>query len=178
MSINIEKEGFVWTVIHDRFTARNAMDPESAQALYEAFLKFEHDSEARVAVLWGKGGTFCAGWDLKYASTLVDSNQQAEFANDLTFPIGANLAPRGPLGPTRLELSKPVIAAVEGAAVAGGMELAMWCDVRVMAKKCLYGSLLPPLGHPSVRWWNGSTATLGWARQSDGNHPNWAQSSC
>lgn len=140
MSITIEKEGFVWTIIHDRFAeARNAMDPDSAQALYEAFLEFDSDAEARTAVLWGKGGAFCAGWDLKYGSSLADSEKQTAFADELAFPIGSNLAPRGPLGPTRLELSKPVIGAVEGPAVAGGMELAMWCDIRVMAETAYMG---------------------------------------
>ncbi|MEM7534297.1 MAG: crotonase/enoyl-CoA hydratase family protein [Chloroflexota bacterium] len=139
MAVTIEKNNYVWTVVHDRFEARNAMDPESAQALYEAFLAFERDEEARVAVLWGKGGAFCAGWDLKFASTLTDTEQRAVFEAELAFPIGANLAPRGALGPTRLELSKPVIGAVEGPAVAGGMELAMWCDIRVMAETAYMG---------------------------------------
>jgi len=140
MTVSIEKNGFVWTVIHDRHEARNAMDPESAQALYEAMLEFDRDSEARVAVLWGAGGAFCAGWDLKFAASLQNSEAFArEINEELAFPIGSNLAPRGALGPTRLELSKPVIAAVEGPAVAGGMELAMWADIRVMADTAYMG---------------------------------------
>lgn len=141
MTVRIEKSGAVWTVVHSRFEeARNAMDPESADALVEAFLQFNQDTSASVAVLWGEGGAFCAGWDLKYASTLGDRARfDAEIARGLAFPTGAAPAPRGPLGPTRLELAKPVIAAVEGPAVAGGMELALWCDVRVMADDAYFG---------------------------------------
>jgi enoyl-CoA hydratase len=131
----------VWTVIHSRFAeARNAMDPDSAEALAQAFREFDADDSASVAVLWGEGGAFCAGWDLKFASTLSDRDAfQRHVVDGLAFPTGANPAPRGPLGPTRLELSKPVIAAVEGPAVAGGMELALWCDIRVMAESAYFG---------------------------------------
>lgn len=139
--IRTEKAGHVWTVIHSRYAeARNAMDPASADALVTAMLAFEQDADAYVAVLWGEGGAFCSGWDLKFASTLGDRAAfQREVVDKLAFPTGANAAPRGPLGPTRLELSKPVIAAVEGPAVAGGMELALWCDVRVMADDAYFG---------------------------------------
>lgn len=139
--VRIEKSGAVWTIVHSRFDeARNAMDPESADALYHAFLEFDADASANVAVLWGEGGAFCAGWDLKFASTLSDRDAfQRHVVDHLAFPTGANAAPRGPLGPTRLELSKPVIAAVEGPAVAGGMELALWCDIRVMASDAYFG---------------------------------------
>jgi enoyl-CoA hydratase len=116
------------------------MDPDSADALVAAMKEFDTEPSANVAVLWGEGGAFCAGWDLKYASTLSDRDKfQHDVVEGLGFPVGANAAPRGPLGPTRLELSKPVIAAVEGPAVAGGMELAMWCDIRVMAKNAYFG---------------------------------------
>ena len=139
--VRIEKQGAVWTVIDSRFAeARNAMDPDSAEALAAAFKEFDADDSASVAVLWGEGGAFCAGWDPKFASTLTDREAfQRHVVDDLAFPTGANPAPRGPLGPTRLELSKPVIAAVEGPAVAGGMELALWCDIRVMAESAYFG---------------------------------------
>ena len=140
MAVRVEKTGPVWTVVHSRAEARNAMDPASADALVEAFTAFDADPAAAVAVLWGEGGSFCAGWDLKYASMLQDRARfDAEMVQALRFPMGAGAAPRGPLGPTRMELSKPVIAAVEGPAVAGGMELAMWCDVRVLAENAYFG---------------------------------------
>ncbi|MFA7666359.1 MAG: crotonase/enoyl-CoA hydratase family protein [Burkholderiaceae bacterium] len=141
MTVRTEKNGAVWTIVHSRFDeARNAMDPESADALVEAMKAFDRDADASVAVLWGEGGAFCAGWDLKYASTLADREKfDRDMVRGLAFPMGANDAPRGPLGPTRLELSKPVIAAVEGPAVAGGMELALWCDIRVMADSAYFG---------------------------------------
>lgn len=127
-------------MIHSRSEARNAMDPASADALVAAFVDFDRDPTAAVAVLWGEGGAFCAGWDLKYASTLVDRDRfDEEIVDGLGFGPGASPAPRGPLGPTRLELSKPVIAAVEGPAVAGGMELALWCDCRIMADDAFFG---------------------------------------
>ena len=139
--VRIEKQGPVWTVIHNRFDeARNAMDPASADALVAAFREFDADKSANVAVLWGEGGAFCAGWDLKFASTLSDRDTfRRDVAEGLAFPADATSTPRGPLGPTRLELSKPVIAAVEGPAVAGGMELALWCDVRVIANSAYFG---------------------------------------
>jgi enoyl-CoA hydratase len=140
MAVRTERNGSVWTVIHSRFDARNAMDPESADAIHDAMVEFNSDPSANVAVLWGEGGAFCAGWDLKYASTLMDRDAfQRDMIEGLAFPTGANRAPRGPLGPTRLELDKPVIAAVEGPAVAGGMELALWCDVRVMGDSAYFG---------------------------------------
>lgn len=157
--VRVEKNGPVWTVIHSRFQeARNAMDPESADALVAAFREFDADPSARVAVLWGEGGAFCAGWDLKFASTLGSLDRfRAEVADALAFPTGSNEPPRGPLGPTRLELSKPVIAAVEGPAVAGGMELAMWCDIRVMAEDAYFGVYCRRWGIPLL---DGGTVRL------------------
>jgi enoyl-CoA hydratase len=140
MSVRIEKQGHVWTIIHSRAEARNAMDPGSADALVVAFENFNRDDTASVAVLWGEGNSFCAGWDLKYAATLADRGKfQMDIVEGLAFPVGSGAAPRGPLGPTRLELDKPVIAAVEGPAVAGGMELAMWADIRIMADDAFFG---------------------------------------
>ena len=95
MTIEIEKNQFVWTIIHNRPEARNAMDPDSADGLVEAFEAFEK-SDARVAVLWGAGGSFCAGWDLKYAASL--SQDERTDINNLDFPIGSAPAPRGSLG--------------------------------------------------------------------------------
>ncbi|MBL4758477.1 MAG: crotonase/enoyl-CoA hydratase family protein [Rhizobiales bacterium] len=140
MVVEVEKNGPVTTIINNRPEARNAGDPETTDALTQAFMDFEADKNASVAVFWGAGGTFCAGWDLKYAATLTDPEKfNKEVVQDLAMPMGSAPAPRGPLGPSRLELSKPVIAAVEGAAVAGGMELAMWCDMRVMAEDAYFG---------------------------------------
>ena len=137
--VRIEKNGSVWTVIHSRFDeARNAMDPPSADAIVDALKSFDADDTASVAVLWGEGGAFCAGWDLDELVTHPVQIRR-DVVDGLAFPTGANAAPRGPLGPTRLELSKPVIAAVEGPAVAGGMELALWCDIRVMAETAYFG---------------------------------------
>src|SRR2546426_8780773 len=148
--VRIEKQDAVWTIIHSRFAgARNAMDPDSADALVQAFREFDADDSASVAVLWGEGGAFCAGWDLKFARTLTDRELfQRDVVDGLAFPTGANPAPRGPLGPTRLELSKPVIAAVEGPAVAGGMELALWCDLRVTARDATFGVYCRRFGVP------------------------------
>ena len=123
MSVRIEKSGSVWTVIHSRPEARNAMDAARAPTRWSRPSSSSMPtSRANVAVFWGEGGAFCAGWDLKSVSSLDQSNP----VGSLDFPKGGGKAPRGPLGPSRLELSKPVIAAVEGPAVAGGMELAMW----------------------------------------------------
>ena len=139
MAVEIEKDGDVWTIVHNRPEVRNAVDPDAADALHAAFLEFEA-SDARVAVFWGAGGAFCAGWDLKYGATLMEPDRfHEELVDKLAFPVGAAPAPRGPMGPSRLELSKPVIGAIEGPAVAGGMELALWCDVRVMAETAYLG---------------------------------------
>ncbi|MGH6814713.1 MAG: crotonase/enoyl-CoA hydratase family protein [Hyphomicrobiaceae bacterium] len=153
MSVRIEKSGSVWTVIHSRPEARNAMDPASADALAAVFEEFDAAADAFVAVLWGEGGAFCAGWDLKFVSTL---DQKAPVGN-LDFPKDGGKPPRGPLGPTRLELSKPVVAAVEGPAVAGGMELALWCDVRVMAESAYFGVYCRRWGVPLI---DGGTVRL------------------
>lgn len=158
MAIAVEKDGPVTIVINDRMHARNAVDPQTADELVKAFLEFNRDPEAKVAVLWGAGGAFCAGWDLKYASTLSDREKfQKEIVQGLGFPLGSAPPPRGPLGPSRLELSKPVIAAIEGPAVAGGMELALWCDIRVMAEDAYFGVYCRRWGVPLI---DGGTVRL------------------
>ena len=155
MAVRIEKKGRVWTVIHSRREARNAMDPESADALVAAFQEFDRDENAAVAVLWGEGGAFCAGWDLKYCASLVKNPQDL---HSIDYPLDDRTAiPRGPLGPTRLELDKPVIAAVAGPAVAGGFELALWCDLRVMEESAYFGVYCRRWGVPLV---DGGTVRL------------------
>src|SRR5512143_2763722 len=158
MTVRIEKAGSVWTVIHDRPEARNAMDPASAEALTAAFLEFEADQEASVAVLYGAGGAFCAGWDLKFVSTLDANHPLGELDIPPAKPGGnGGDIPRGPLGPSRLELDKPVIAAVAGPAVAGGMELALWCDVRIMQEDAYFGVYSRRWGVPLI---DGGTVRL------------------
>src|SRR4051812_15371157 len=154
MTVTIEKSGPVTTVIHSRPEARNAMDVDSAEALTAAFLAFDRDPEASVAVFWGAGGAFCAGWDLKLAASLAG---RSEPLKALDFPDDGSPAPRGPMGPSRLELSKPVIAAVAGPAVAGGFELALWCDLRVMEEDAYFGVYCRRWGIPLI---DGGTVRL------------------
>ena len=153
MAVRIEKSGPVWTVVHSHPETRNAVDARSADDLCAAFEEFDADASANVAVFWGEGGAFCAGWDLKS----VVQPRSADPVGALDFPRAAAKAPRGPLGPSRLELSKPVIAAVEGPAVAGGMELALWCDVRVMAESAYFGVYCRRWGVPLI---DGGTVRL------------------
>src|SRR5712692_3243745 len=115
----------VTTIILDRPDRRNAVDPPTATALRAAFREFERDGEARVAVFWGAGGTFCAGFDLKAAAMAPRRYPR---------PYG-----EGPMGPSRMRLGKPVLAAVSGYAVAGGLELALWCDLRVVEEDAVLG---------------------------------------
>jgi enoyl-CoA hydratase len=142
MKVEVERDGPVTIVAVNRPERRNAVDPETALALRAAFAEFESDEEAQVAVLTGRGGYFCAGWDLK------------SFAED-----GSEYDPEGegPLGPTRTLLSKPVIAAVEGPAVAGGLELALWCDLRVASATATFGVFCRRWGVPLV---DGGTVRL------------------
>ena len=154
MSVRVEKSGPVTTVIHHRPAQRNAMDPESAEALVAAFESFEADPTASVAVFWGDGGAFCAGWDLQHASALAgDDDPLAAFNFE---PTQARI-PRGPMGPSRLQLSKPVIAAVAGPAVAGGFELALWCDLRVLEESAYFGVYCRRWGIPLI---DGGTVRL------------------
>lgn len=155
MAVRVEKDGAVWTVVHSRYEARNAMDPKSARELFDAFIEFDNDDDASVAVFWGEGGAFCAGWDLKNAAGLGDQDDGVSALRfDRTTPEGHT---RAPMGPSRLELSKPVIAAVAGPAVAGGMELAMWADVRVMEETAYMGVYCRRWGVPLI---DGGTVRL------------------
>jgi len=146
MSVNVVRNGAVTTVIIDRPHARNAVNGPTAIALFEAFDEFDRDDSASVAVLWGDHGTFCAGADLKAIGT-PDSNP--------TLPL--HVAGPGPMGPTRMVLSKPVIAAVSGYAVAGGLELALWCDLRVVETDAVFGVFCRRWGVPLI---DGGTVRL------------------
>ncbi|WP_422749530.1 crotonase/enoyl-CoA hydratase family protein [Mycobacterium sp. WMMD1722] len=141
--VRVERNGPVTTVVIDRPQARNAVDRPTAEALYRAFDDFDRDESAAVAVLWGDHGTFCAGADLKAFGT-----PQAN-AVHRTGP--------GPMGPTRMVLSKPVIAAVSGHAVAGGLELAVWCDLRVVEEDAIFGVYCRRWGVPLI---DGGTVRL------------------
>ena len=142
-TVRIERDGPVTTVVLERPASRNAVDRDTAAALADAFRDFETDDAARVAVLWGAGGTFCSGADLK-ALARGETHR---------------LEPDGdaPLGPTRMRLTKPVIAAVAGHAVAGGLELALWCDLRVVEEDAVLGVFCRRWGVPLV---DGGTVRL------------------
>ncbi len=139
----------------DRPDVRNAVDSAAAQALHAAFLAFEDDPLARVAVFHGAHGHFCAGWDLQHGARLAASGEASELSR-LDFNRDEVRA-LGPMGPSRLMLSKPVIAAVSGAAVAGGMELALWCDLRVMEEDAYFGVFCRRFGVPLI---DGGTVRL------------------
>jgi enoyl-CoA hydratase len=143
MSVRAERSGPVTTVIVDRPEARNAVDGPTAAALADAFRAFDADESAHVAVLWGAGGTFCAGADLKAVGG-SDGNRAS--------PDGD-----GPMGPTRMRLGKPVIAAISGYAVAGGLELAAWCDIRVAEDDAVLGVFCRRFGVPLI---DGGTVRL------------------
>ena len=147
MPVRIEVAGPVTTVILDRPESRNAVDAATALALADAFRAFEADPHASVAVLFGAGGHFCAGADLKAIA--------AGRGNRLE-PV-VEVGGEGPMGPTRLVLSKPVIAAVAGYAVAGGLELACWCDLRVVEADAIFGVFCRRFGVPLI---DGGTVRL------------------
>jgi enoyl-CoA hydratase len=144
MSVTVEKQGPVTTVILSRPEVRNAVDSATADALADAFRAFDADGEARVAVFWGAGGTFCSGADLKAIASGARTRRYT--------PDGD-----GPMGPSRLRLSKPVIAAVAGFAVAGGLELALWCDLRVVEESAVFGVYCRRWGVPLI---DGGTVRL------------------
>jgi enoyl-CoA hydratase len=143
LKILTEKIGGVLVVTINRPEARNAIDRETAEILYDAFTGFDSDDSLRVAVLSGAGGNFCAGADLKALATGVTNRLEPEGS--------------APLGPTRLRLKKPVIAAVSGYAVAGGLELAIWCDLRVVEESAVFGVFCRRWGVPLI---DGGTVRL------------------
>ena len=158
MTVRIDKDGDVTVVTLDRPDVRNAVDSDHARALYDAFMAFDADSNARVAVFHGAHGHFCAGWDLQAGAKMLSEaggGNTEVFAN-LDFDA-KDIQPLGPMGPSRLLLSKPVIAAVSGAAVAGGMELALWCDMRVMDDDAYFGVYCRRFGVPLI---DGGTVRL------------------
>src|ERR1700761_8688551 len=141
--VRVERSGPVTTVIINRPEARNAVNGPTATALYAAFDEFDRDDTASVAVLWGDNGTFCAGADFKAFGTPQANAVHREGP--------------GPMGPTRMVLSKPVIAAVSGYAVAGGLELALWCDLRVAEQDAVFGVFCRRWGVPLI---DGGTVRL------------------
>lgn len=141
MEVLVEKSGRVCTVIINRPEARNAVDGPTARMLFDAFLEFEGDDSMYAAVLWGAGGCFCAGADLK----AISSGDLARVN-----PLNEDFSKPAPMGPSRLVLSKPVIAAVAGYAVAGGLELACWCDLRVVEEDAVFGVFCRRYGVPLI----------------------------
>lgn len=145
MTVRVEHSGPITTVILAQPEKRNAVDGPTAVALAEAFRAFDADDDAAVAVLWGEGGTFCAGADLKSVGTGNGNQLNEDIDGD------------GPMGPTRMRLSKPVIAAISGHAVAGGLELAAWCDLRVAEEDAVLGVFCRRWGVPLI---DGGTVRL------------------
>jgi len=141
MEVIMEREGRICTIILNRPEVRNCVDRMTADRLADAFRIFDDDDGLDVAVLWGEGGTFSAGADLKALAEdpLTRGNR-----------LNENMSDDGPMGPTRMMLSKPVIAAISGYAVAGGLELACWCDLRVMEEDAVLGVFCRRFGVPLV----------------------------
>ena len=157
MTVTVQRDGRIAIVTIDRPDRRNAVDAATATALFEAFLAFETDSDADIAILSGAGGAFSAGYDLKSVAAGLPEGwlERHAIPDDWADPAAMPLP--GPMGPTRLVLSKPVIAAVEGPAVAGGMELALWCDLRVMSETAYMGVFCRRFGVPLI---DGGTVRL------------------
>jgi enoyl-CoA hydratase len=148
--VRIERSGTIATVVLNRTDRRNAVDPPTAAALANAFLEIGRDDAIHAAVLWGEGGTFCAGADLQAVARGWDPER-------LRAPSGDPTDTYGPMGPTRMRLDKPVIAAVAGHAVAGGLELALWCDLRVVEEDAVFGVFCRRWGVPLI---DGGTVRL------------------
>lgn len=146
MSVTVEKNGDITTVTIDRPDVRNAVDRPTAEALREAFTEFDRDAEASVAILHGANGHFCAGADLKAVAS-GDSSRMNRIESGAI----------GPMGPTRMLVSKPVIAAIAGSCVAGGLELALWCDLRVAEESAIFGVYCRRWGVPLI---DGGTVRL------------------
>ncbi|MYM56964.1 crotonase/enoyl-CoA hydratase family protein [Thalassovita mangrovi] len=156
MTVTISDTDGVRVISIARPEARNAVDPETARALFDAFMEIDADPTVSVVVLAGIGGTFCSGFDLKSAASGAGESWLREI--DLPNEWDARRDPRaGPMGPTRLMLTKPVIAAVEGYAVAGGLELAAWCDMRVVSQSATFGVFCRRWGVPLI---DGGTVRL------------------
>ncbi len=153
-TVHTQHHGPITVVTLNRPEVRNAVDANTARALHAAFLAFDADNSSPVAVFHGAHGHFCAGWDLQAGAQLDPQDPQA--LAHLDWPED-NPTPLGPMGPSRLLLSKPVVAAVSGAAVAGGMELALWCDLRVMEEDAYFGVYCRRFGVPLI---DGGTVRL------------------
>ena len=159
-AVRVEKNGPVTTVILNRKDVRNAVDRPTAAALADVFLAFEKDDEALIAVFAGDHGTFCAGADLKAvaAGGLADAGRRGNLIATPATGLDFNrLATDGPMGPSRMVLSKPVIGAIAGYAVAGGLELALWCDMRVVEEDAVMGVFCRRWGVPLI---DGGTVRL------------------
>ena len=157
MTVEVRTQNRITVVTLHRPDVRNAVDAATAQALHAAFVAFDGDEAADVAVFHGAGGHFCAGWDLQSGARLLAQGVSPDaLAESLDFTADT-VAPLGPMGPSRLHLSKPVIAAISGAAVAGGMELALWCDLRVMEEDAYMGVFCRRFGVPLI---DGGTVRL------------------
>jgi len=156
-TVRTEREEHVWTVTIDRPEVRNAVDGPTARALVAAFRAFDADAEARVAILTGAGGHFCAGADLRTVARGSSADGLGAGGDDLSLALDDDMDADGPMGPSRMQLTKPVIAAVEGYAVAGGIELALWCDLRVAAASATFGVFCRRFGVPLI---DGGTVRL------------------